>query len=390
MIRPDKLILGYVRFSIDKNDISNAAELFLENNISVKISSDGHFFVSASKKKSVESIFEGKIEYSVSGIRGGYGFLLKLKSRYGLIFGLLLIAILFFVVSGKVWDVRIESEDEAFVKSVREELENLGLYAGADWSDVDKSRMEAEMLAESFDVSWININRRGFVAYISVIKKEHHALPNNPTGYANVIADRDCIIEDIIVKRGVPVVKVGESVKKGDLLISGIIPTELGGGFCYAEGEVRGRYSDEICVDIQSAEKIKVFSEEYTQAVTIGIFDFSLNIFKRYGNLPTLCDIIEEKSDFSFADGKMLPFSVVKTKIREFSFENQSLTESEMIKRASDMLKEKLNQYLSDKDLLSINTTGSFVSKGYKMSANMVLRGNVVKVAEFEYYSEKK
>ncbi len=389
MIRADKLIFGYVIFNIAKKDISYAAELLLTSNVSAKISSEGSFISSASQKRFIESIFKGKIDYSVSPVKGVYGFFLRFRYRYGIYLAIILSSLLFLFLSGKVWDVRVESNDEEFVASVMEELSDFGLYIGADWSDVDKSRIETGLLAASSDVSWININRRGSVAYISVIKKEAHELPTEPSGYANVIAQRDCIIEDIIVKRGVPVVKVGESVKKGDLLISGIIPTELGGGFCYAEGEIRGRYSDQICAEVLNTETVKIYSEDYTQTLALDIFDFSINIFKRYGNLPSLCDIIEEKSDFSLPGGKMLPFSVTRTKIREYSFEERLLTKAEVSDRASNMLKENLNQFLSDKELLSINTSGEFFDKGYRMFADMVLCGNVAKITEFEYNSEK-
>ena len=44
-------------------------------------------------------------------------------------------------------------------------------------------------------------------------------------------------------------VKVGDVVKKGDLLISGVLPLELGGGFCTAQGEVKGRVADRVEVE---------------------------------------------------------------------------------------------------------------------------------------------
>lgn len=389
MINTDRLILGYVVFRIDKDDVQYATDLLLGANITAKISSDGRFAASLRDRGRIEELLRGKIEYSVSTPRGVSGVLGRLFQRRGIIAAIFVTFLLYLFLGRLVWDVRVESDDIDFANTVREELKNNGLYVGAEWGEIDKSSIEARLLSSSDNVSWININRRGCVAYVSVIRKEWNDAPTPPTGYANVVADRDCIIEEITVKRGVPAVKVGDSVKRGDLLISGIIPTELGGGFCYAEGEVRGRYSDGISVEVSSSFTDKIYGEEYTEKIMLSFFDFSINIFKRYGNLPSECDIIEEKSAFSLSDGKSLPISVTKTKVREYSYKTVSLSKDEMINLAKEEMQEKLNLFLSDKDLLSIRTDGGFSDEGYILFSELVLRGNVVKITEFEFNSEK-
>ena len=40
----------------------------------------------------------------------------------------------------------------------------------------------------------------------------------------DIVADRDCIITDMITRKGVPMVKEGSQVKEGDILVSGQVP----------------------------------------------------------------------------------------------------------------------------------------------------------------------
>ena len=49
-------------------------------------------------------------------------------------------------------------------------------------------------------------------------------LTENGTYPCHIIAARDGVVRKIEVRTGIPLVKVGDTVKKGDILISGIIP----------------------------------------------------------------------------------------------------------------------------------------------------------------------
>lgn len=382
--RIDFLIFGYVDIKISKNDVLNAAECLLDGGVSVKISKNGSFRVPFKNKAYVEEILgKRKIEFSTSEIKGIVGVFLLMKTKIGALVALLFALIFIFFFNGKVWDIRIEGADPELLEKIREDLCEGGLYIGAAWKDIDTDSVEAKTLLASDAVSWLNINRRGTVAYVKVVKKEINEPIPEPTGYANVIAERDCIIEEITVKSGVPAVKVGESVKKGDLLISGIIPTELGGGFCYASGRVIGRYSDRIEITESDTQKKKIYVDEYVEKISVGFLNFSINIFKNYRNYGEECDIIEEKSNFTFSNNKTLPLFLNKTVVREYDVKTVKLSDSDMVTLATDKMKMALLEYLSEKELVSISTDGDFFEGGYIMCSDLVCRAEIAKTQNF-------
>ena len=291
MIRIDLFFFGYMKYTVAECDVGICAEIFLRHGINVSFNKNS-FLLRKGMESKVEPLLLGKVEYSKSEIRGLYGFLYRNRNRYGAMLGIFIVAFLILFSSDVVWDVRIEGCVTGAEDKIKKELSNAGFGIGSRWSKTDKSEVEVAVLEASEHVSWININRRGTVAYVTVVDKHTHKVEEKKEGYSNVVASCDAIIEEITVKRGVAVVKAGDTVKKGDVLISGIISTETGGGFCYAEGTVIARVSDTVSVVSGKSRFEKVYEEEKKHSFSIKFFGKTINIFKSYRNFSKEYDII--------------------------------------------------------------------------------------------------
>ena len=186
------------------------------------------------------------------------------------------------------------------------------------------------------------------------------------------MASADCVIEEITVTKGYAVCKVGDSVKKGDLLISGVIPSEFGSQYCYAEGTVVGRIKDEIVAECGRNYTKKEPNGEKTVLLDVKIFDFIINIFKKYGNIQEECDIIRDVKTYSLFGKSKLPFEVYTESITEYREKECSYTDSEIIFAAGRMLERKLNDSLRGCDLLRLRTEGEFTDGGYLMRCEAV------------------
>ncbi len=385
--RIDFLIFGYRKITIEEKDLKNALNLFLKTGLSVKIENSS-FLISEKEYKRIESLISGKISCSVSEPLGLFGVLQKYKMRFGISLALLLSIFLCTFASSRVWDIRIDGASPEKEEEILTELSELGFSVGTPFRKIDKAKIEAEMLSVSENVSWININQRGTVAYIKVIEKLSYE-EELKSGYANIVATRDCVIEEIILRRGVALVKAGETVKKGQILISGVIPAELGGGFCYAEGEVIGRYLDEISLVIPQTETQKKVVGREIYRKNINFFNFSLKFFKNYRKTETECDIIKEKRKFLSFFGKKLPLS------REYEWRvfyeeyDVSYTKDEMIRLGAKRMRDALNRSLSDKTLLKLRTRGEFSDGNYIIATEYVATSEVGVALEFHFFEGK-
>ncbi len=382
MPRIDLILLGYFIFTVEKEQLCRASDILLKANVSCTLRSDGRFIISYRDRKRAEESLFGKIEYSVSKPRGIRGFFVNHKNKIGALVGSFLVAFLIAFSSDVVWDVRIEGEIGESEAAILNELSQSGLAVGSKWSKIDTSEVEMRLLSSSKTVSWININRRGSVAYITVGEKIDNQEEEKPVGYANIVASRDCVIEEIIVESGYAMVEKGESVRAGQILISGVYPSEIGGGFCYAEGEVIGRYSDTVSVLSCRKKEEKTYYENELVRVDVKFFNKTVNIFKKYGQSQNNCDIIKKTEQMITKE--RLPITFIKTYLGHYSVFERTLSESEMIEEASALLEEELLRYLSDKNAKRMKTSGEFLDDGYVMTCYITVSSDITKIQEFD------
>jgi len=382
MPRLDLLIFGYFRISVDVSDKAIVSDMLLRNKISAKFKENGEFIIPYRTLEKVKELFGEKVKYSVSEPLGLFGALVKYKKRVGMFLGIMAAVILVGISSDFVWDVRIDGVPEDEVGQISNELSLAGLDVGKRWSKIDKNRVEINMLNLSTRVGWININRRGAVAYVKISEKTLYQEDEVKEGYANIVAARDCVIEDITVKSGYAMVKKGESVRAGEVLISGVIPTELGGGFCYADGEVTGRYNDSVSVTVSRSVYEKEYSDTRFFECNINFFGKRINIFKRYGQSGGEYDIIEKKEDVSFV--KKLPISINKTYFSYYETKVTELSDDKLILLASERLRSELLLFLKDKDARRMVTSGEFTADGYKMTCDTVVLSDIAKIQKFK------
>ena len=372
MIRLDYFLFGYVRFKISDADVLKAVKLLKKHSVSVKIDGSGEFCVSVFKSGRVAQLLDTRVEFCKSEICGMGGFIYKNRKRYGVFCALIFLIALGALSSLLVWDVRIEGVEGEDAECVVRELSDCGFGVGSLWSRVDKSVLERDLLESSDTVGWVNVNRRGTVAYVRVLKKNYREKEEKNDGYSNVVAAFDGVVEEITVKKGVAAVQVGDSVRKGELLISGVLPKEQGGGFCYAEGTVYLRVSEEISVNVKSYEERKKFLDTSASDISISFFNFCAKIFKSSRNFGDMCDIIEETRDITIGN-KKLPISLSVRRASVYTIETAALTSDEMTAEASKLLRQKLSESLTDATLLRIRTLGKFTDEGYTMHASLVV-----------------
>ena len=383
MKRIDWLLLGYREYVIEDNDVDIAIKILYDAGINVKFNKN-KFIAPIYKIKQIEGLMAPRVKFKRTDLKGVGGFLYGGRKRIGIIFAFVICAFLALLSRDRVWDVRVEGSESGYDAQIIEELSNVGFGIGTRWSRVNKSEIEVDLLSSSECVSWININRRGTVAYVKVVDKVVKEEPEKKEGYSNVVAEKDGVIEEITVKKGFAKVRKGDVVKKGDILISGIMPEELGGGFVYAEGEVIARVSDRKEVFISENEDCKIYEKKKLTEINVKIFKKDIKILKLYRNCSTAYDIIEEKSTFNLRQGKGLPITVTRKYIVPFVSETKTLNKDEMIIKASDALRLSVLKRTANATVLKLKTDGGFVEGGYCMYSDILLLESIGTDISFE------
>ncbi len=375
MKRIDYLLIGYFEITVEDEYVAAAATELIKSGLSAKFMSNKIHVYAPLIKKYKSAL--ANIPCEISEIKGLPGIIFTRRRRYGIIAALIILFAYYIFAFGFVWDVRIDGNEKLSDSAIESELEAAGLYSGMRWENISLNEIEGKLLDSSKSIGWVNINRRGCVAYVTVKEKTTYETEEKQVAYSNILAVRDCVIEEISVKSGVAMVSVGDAVKQGQLLISGIVETEFGTNFVRAEGEVIGRTPEKISVEVPWVDESVSYGEEVISSVNLEIFNFSINIFKNYSNLDGRCVIIKDTEECFVFERYRLPVKIVKTYNKSVKSTTVRYTESEITSIAASRLAGVRLIRLADAQLLKIKTYGEFTDNGYRMTSDVTVLRNV-------------
>lgn len=270
----------------------------------------------------------------------------KYKMRFGFFLGALLCAALLAASSFFVWDINVTGQTELSEAEILETLEAGGLYIGAYIPNIDTARLENELVIETERLSYASINLRGTVATV-IVREQKDKEIEELSQPSNLIADCDGQIEAIEVRGGIPCVKRGQIVKKGQLLVSGVIDSQaVGYRLVRARGEVFARITLSYKAEIPLVSEKKVYTGEKKTETDIKIFSKKINLFGNSEISYEKYDTIEEEKRICLFDRIELPLFIVKRTYSEYVTESADtdektaymLAEKEILRQSGEAL----------------------------------------------------
>lgn len=153
-------------------------------------------------------------------------FMPKLVHRSFMIVGFVLFLIVWLVTTNMLLHIRLEGNYSISEDVFKDFLKEQGVYVGMWKKDIPLEELEKEIRKEFDLVTWTSGKLDGTVLIISM-KENEKLVPQEqekPAYGSSIYATADGIISSIYVRNGVPMVKKGTEVKKGDLLVDGKVP----------------------------------------------------------------------------------------------------------------------------------------------------------------------
>ncbi len=160
--------------------------------------------------------------YNIRKVREkGRGYpLLYLWRNVGLVFGFIFFAVSAFVVSDYVFAVDYSGSGSVYKRQVGGYLSERGIGVYSRFSDIDLSSLGDEILSVSPNLSFAECRKQGNRLKIELVLSKTPPKPLTGTA-TELTADADGVIEELKVYRGTAEVKVGDAVKKGQVLVGG-------------------------------------------------------------------------------------------------------------------------------------------------------------------------
>lgn len=317
----------------------------------------------------------------------GMPFLFRLFLRRKEILTAILFSILFiFILSNIVWSVEVSGVSTEIEQKINEQLKKYGVHPGS-WSFTldPPSIIQKNLTSDIPELLWIGVERKGTTYKLEGVERTI-VTKDEPLAPRHLFATKNAVIQNMFVKTGLSKVKVNDYVRKGDMLVSGIISQneelidddESNENVTYvaAEADVIGRTWYEVEVSIPQEGIFENVTGEYeaNRFIRMGNFSIPIGGFKA----PSYENFLPETSENQLFFLKWeLPIFVGKTIFHKKVYNKIERSEQEAKQLGlNQAIKELKLQLGSDIEILSENVLQESKENG---KVNLIL---LITVAE--------
>jgi len=281
-----------------------------------------------------------KTDSSVSIIaKRGFPFIIRnVKKRKLFYASLLSLFVFIYIMSSFVWMIEIVGTENVDSEEIARCLYEEGLREGSFKGRLDRRHIENQVLINMQEISWIGIQIKGTKAIVEVVEKREAPPLISHEDPCDIVAAKNGVITKLLVLSGDPMVKDGESVRKGQKLVSGTIlrenfePRQV---HSLAQISARTWYEEAEEIPLQQIEykhtgkvsrqyKLKLLNKEFSRKRSVSFKDFN--------------ESVRERNLISFGD------YIFPVKLIEYRFEELVPTlKTLMVNEAKERCAERLN-----------------------------------------------
>lgn len=201
----------------------------------------------------------------------------RYKKRYGILAGAVLFFAILKLMSCFIWTIDVVGNEKVKTETILTACAKLGAREGMKKHGFNSKNAGQKLLLNVDGLSWAAFNVEGCKITVNVSETEESLKQNSEP--SNLKAKADGIITKIDVTAGNCVVKVGQTVKKGDLLVSGVTENENGVRFVCSMGKIEAKTQREITVSAGFVKKEKMKTGKTVSKRVVEFFGFKIPLY---------------------------------------------------------------------------------------------------------------
>lgn len=308
--------------------------------------------------------------------RGIIYFISKYIRRFGIFAGILFCIAVSLFLSNIVLEIRVVgANSEAVESSIKEILAQEGIKAGGYIPSINFLDAQTRLFEMSPDVSWASIGHSGSVVTVNIsmpsnkVKSEEGRIP------CNIVASHDGRIVSADVLVGEFTSLIGNGVKKGDILVSGIVDNPNGSAYYrHSIAKVIAEYEETVTFDQKLYDRVETDGETvYKKRLFFFEYEIPLPGFKHPSENSRI------SSDYTpiMFFGLKLPIGIrtdgyteIITKNKIFSTES---AQAELIRKL-DIYEKNL---IADKEIIQKDVSVDVIDDTVRLTAKYLLRGDI-------------
>ncbi|MGE6629258.1 sporulation protein YqfD [Bacillus sp. NPDC077027] len=301
--------------------------------------SDVHAFRRVRRKHKVTCSFYQK---------KGFPFLLLWSRRnIGFTLGVLLFLLTILVLSNMVWKIEISGANPETEHQMRKHLDEIGVQKGRfQFLMGSPEKIQKSLTTHIKSITWVGVELNGTAFQMKVVEKNEPE-KEKYTSPQHIVAKKKAVITRMFVEKGEPVAAVDEHVKKGQMLVSGLIGSEDHQKKVGAKAKIYGEtwYRSEVSVALKTS--FDVYTGKMKTKHKLSLFGVS---FPFWGFDLKKDELKQPKTEIEshplhFLQFK-LPISYEKEMVRESEIINREYTNKEAVQAGIKMGKKELEEKL--------------------------------------------
>ncbi|NLM59997.1 MAG: sporulation protein YqfD [Clostridium sp.] len=258
----------------------------------------------------------------------------RYRGRKTFLLGAALFVVLFYIMTSFVWTIEITGNEKIETQLIIEKLASMGVKPGVLKYRINSEKVADRIIMDVNGLSYVSVVVRGTKVKVEVAEGVD-VPPMVPLSEpCDIVAGKDGVIKSIVVKAGQAAVKEGDTVKKGQILVSGNVPIknmENNPRMVHAIGNILARtwYESTQPVELRVVEKIRTGRKK--DNISLFLFSKKINLFNKkvsYSNYER----VETEKFLSIGENLVLPFGAVI----ETYYENQIIEADVSLEEAKE------------------------------------------------------
>lgn len=303
----------------------------------------------------------------------------KYINRTGFFLGIFLFILILTALSNFVWVIKVEGNSDIPDSEIIQSCKEIGIYEGMYKKRIDTKYDSQRLLLKQNGIAWGFFNLSGSVLTFNLSETEFSDKSERQAA-TNIKAAFDGKITKIDVKSGEVTVKVGDTVSKGDLLISGISERNSSKLFLHSDGVIIAETKRTYSASGNFVQQIESENKKIKNRYTVEFFKLKIPLFlgsvKNYRSYNCKCKKIK------MFDNR-IPISIANEKYVFADKKTVSYKKSELEKILCDDIKKQVeaSNLISATEInrdVNITDDGMLINITYTCEENIALSENIL------------
>ena len=267
----------------------------------------------------------------------------RLRKRILFLIGTILFLLLLKMISLYVWNISFEGNYSYTDQELLKFLYQHQIHQGVKKSSLNYESVEFLLRKEFEDITWVSAELKGTCLIIHIKENFDKKVVEEETSPYHLVSNVTGIIDTVITRHGVPLIKTGDSVEPGQKLISGILELKNDSGdvtgyeYVKADADIYALVKEDYDVSFS----LNYFQKHYTgnakKAFEIDFFGKQASITLPGKHLKK-CDVLRDYDQLSLTKNFFLPITFGRLTFREYETEKRKYSKEEAMTLAKQKL----------------------------------------------------